>query len=396
MVNPDDSEASAGLSRPAKPKSRRSQATQFFLRGLAISLPSILTLVILLWIAGGVYDYIIEPITTSVRFTIAQVIERSQSPDGLERPYERPPIEFCDKNYRIRESFREQFEEKKQQFKQEYRREVDEGLSPDFTASERLASWLQLNEENVFVLMGDQAVPYADYVEVAQRLSPAEMPTTAIGIYMELVTARYFQSLFNLSAIAIVIAVILLYFLGRLVTARLGSWTVHKLETGILARLPIISNVYSSVKQVTDFLFTERAVEYSRVVAIEYPRRGIWSLGLVTGDSMLEVTAASGEPMVSVLIPSSPMPVTGYTMSVPRSEVLDLNITVDQAFQFCISCGVLVPPQQKVTADQLQQALAQRLAGAKPPISHSDDKLAVQESGEQAREDGRKEPEAPQ
>jgi hypothetical protein len=56
------------------------------------------------------------------------------------------------------------------------------------------------------------------------------------------------------------------------------------------------------------------------------------------------------------------MPVTGYTMSVPRSQVLDLNITVDQAFQFCISCGVLVPPNQKVTPQLLQERLQQRLA----------------------------------
>ena len=111
---------------------------------------------------------------------------------------------------------------------------------------------------------------------------------------------------------------------------------------------------------------TEREVEYSRVVAIEYPRRGIWSLGLVTGDSMLDITNAAGEPMVSVLVPSSPMPVTGYTMNVPRSEVTDLNITVDQAFQFCISCGVLVPPQQKVTPELLKQAFGKQLPAALP------------------------------
>ena len=81
-------------------------------------------------------------------------------------------------------------------------------------------------------------------------------------------------------------------------------------------------------------------------------------MGFVTGDSMREVTDAVGEPLVSVLVPTSPMPVTGYTMSLPRRDVLDLNMTIDQAFQFCVSCGVLVPPHQRVTPEQMRSQLA--------------------------------------
>jgi uncharacterized membrane protein len=139
----------------------------------------------------------------------------------------------------------------------------------------------------------------------------------------------------------------------------------------VLGRLPVISTVYSAVKQVTDFLFSERQIEYNRVVAIEYPRRGIWSLGFVTSDSMLEISTAAGEPLVSILIPTSPMPVTGYTMSVPRRDVMDLNITIDQAFQFCVSCGVLVPPHQQVTPELLQQELAKRLTADVPAANRS-------------------------
>ena len=69
----------------------------------------------------------------------------------------------------------------------------------------------------------------------------------------------------------------------------------HMVETRLLGRLPVIRNVYGSAKQVTDFLFSENQVEYRRVVAVEYPRRGVWSLGFVTGEGMLEVTTAAGE-----------------------------------------------------------------------------------------------------
>jgi len=228
------------------------------------------------------------------------------------------------------------------------------------------------------------------------------MPITVTGLYMEVVTHRYFQLLLYLSALAVILTIVLLYFIGRLTTARIGGWFIHKFETNFLGRLPLIRNVYSSVKQVTDFVFSERSVSYNRVVAIEYPRRGMWSLGFVTSDSLLEITAAAGEPLLSVLMPTSPMPMTGFTVSVPRSEILDLNITIDQAFQYCLSCGVLVPPQQKITPELLQQELARRLAGETTPTaraessppSHEDQHEDRQEDQQDGRLDNPEETEA--
>jgi uncharacterized membrane protein len=101
---------------------------------------------------------------------------------------------------------------------------------------------------------------------------------------------------------------------------------------------------------VTDFLFSAPEIEYTRVVAVEYPRKGIWSLGMVTGESMLDISNAANEPVLSLLVPTSPMPFTGFTVTVKKSETIDLNITIDQAFQFIISCGVVVPPHQLAEA----------------------------------------------
>jgi uncharacterized membrane protein len=85
------------------------------------------------------------------------------------------------------------------------------------------------------------------------------------------------------------------------------------------------------------------------VIAVEYPRKGIWSIGLVTGESMVDIASAANEPVLSVLIPTSPAPFTGYTLTIKRSEAIDLNITIDQAVQFIISCGVVIAPQQMQT-----------------------------------------------
>ena len=193
-------------------------------------------------------------------------------------------------------------------------------------------------------------------------MRPADWPATATGLYMELVTFRYFKSLGSLSALATALTIIGLYFLGRFVTARMGQWLVSRFETLVLARVPIISSVYSSVKQVTDFFFSERAVAYNRVVAVEFPRRGIWTIGFAMGESLMEMTLAAGEPMVSVMIPAAPMPMTGWVVSVPKSAIIDLNMTLDQAFQYFLSCGVLVPEHQRATPELLHRELARRLA----------------------------------
>ena len=128
--------------------------------------------------------------------------------------------------------------------------------------------------------------------------------------------------------------------------AGIGRFFLHYVET-IITQLPIIRNVYSSLKQVTDFAFNENEMSFSSIVAVEYPRKGIWSMGFVTGEGMREIRDAAGEPILTVLMPTSPMPATGFTISVPKSETIDLNITIDQAVQFCVSCGVVIPDNQQ-------------------------------------------------
>ncbi|MBX3436975.1 MAG: DUF502 domain-containing protein [Planctomycetaceae bacterium] len=395
---------------PAKP---RLKPTRFFLRGLAISLPGVLTLVILIWIADGINTYIVSPASWTVRRIIAEVIDSSVPLNGnsprLVRLPNGPPLDFVGRNYLVTEKLKADFDSfLKGRIDDLSRKRVggpgsagqrppavpaDQEHAPEVSAEElsdeptaRLtgpqlldvmqveeqarAQWLEAraldpdfvgdSSADVFVVL-NRGVPFDVFATVARRLPAADLPTSATGVYMDYAAEKFFGSQFLLSAAAVSLIVVLLYFLGRFVNARIGGWMVSKVESDLLGRLPLVRNVYGSAKQVTEFLFSENQVEYRRVVAIEYPRRGIWSLGFVTGESMLDITAAVGEPCVSILVPSSPMPVTGYTMCVPRSALLDLNISVDQAFQFCISCGVLVPPNQKVTPELLQRELTRRL-----------------------------------
>ena len=114
------------------------------------------------------------------------------------------------------------------------------------------------------------------------------------------------------------------------------------------------------MKQVTDFLVGDHDMEFNQVVAVQYPSAGIWSIGFVTGSSMRGVREHVGEEMISVLMPTSPMPATGFTVTVPKSKTVELDLTIDQAIQFVVSCGVVVPFNQlcnDTTPEQQQEAV---------------------------------------
>ena len=147
---------------------------------------------------------------------------------------------------------------------------------------------------------------------------------------------------YKLHLLGFLIAIILVYFVGFFLASFIGR-TIWRAGEGLLYRIPLIRAIYPHVKQVTDFLLSERRVEFSGVVAVQYPRKGIWSLGLSTGGPLARVQEASPEELVTVFVPSSPTPVTGYVIQAPRSDVIELNLSIDEAFRFTISGGVLKP-----------------------------------------------------
>jgi len=171
---------------------------------------------------------------------------------------------------------------------------------------------------------------------------------SAHEIYHRYVRLVYLQP-WAVIIIFIILFTISLYFIGEVLAARVGRGLFNLFEK-VINRIPLIRNVYSSVKQVTDFIVGDREqeIEFNQVVAVEYPSQGIWSIGFVTGTTMRTLHEKYGEPFVSVLMPTSPMPATGFTISVPVSQTVNLNITMDQAIQFVVSCGVVVPRTQIV------------------------------------------------
>jgi uncharacterized membrane protein len=212
--------------------------------------------------------------------------------------------------------------------------------------------------------VGRKYIPQSIYDTVNENTNDVDLmlkldleQASAHEIYDQYVRLEYLPKQ-RVIIIFIILFTISLYFIGKVLAARVGRGLFNLFEK-IINRIPLIRNVYSSVKQVTDFIVGEREqeIEFNQVVAVQYPSQGIWSIGFVTGTTMRALHEKHGEPFVSVLMPTSPMPATGFTISVPVSQTVNLNITMDQAIQFVVSCGVVVPRSQIVengnaTADE--------------------------------------------
>lgn len=124
------------------------------------------------------------------------------------------------------------------------------------------------------------------------------------------------------------------HFFGRNVFPALERW---------FSRLPFIRQVYPSVKKIFNFVFTQDRAIFKKVVMVEYPRRGIYSLGFVVNDGLKELQDVIGEEMVNVFIPSTPSPLTGYFAVFPKKDIIFLKMTTEEGLRLVISGGVVNP-----------------------------------------------------
>ncbi len=158
--------------------------------------------------------------------------------------------------------------------------------------------------------------------------------------------------------LGLVIAVVLILIIGFIFKGYVGRQILRLLESWI-QRIPIIKVIYPYAKQVTEFFFEgRRPMDYGKAVAIEYPRHGVYSVGFVTNEGFNDIENQAGSPVVAIFIPSSPTPVTGYTIVVPKADIIPLDLSVDEALRFTMSAGVLLP------AGQMSPLALRKLEGA--------------------------------
>lgn len=150
------------------------------------------------------------------------------------------------------------------------------------------------------------------------------------------------QSLFgvHIPGFSILIALILLFFTGMLVTNFLGKRLVHFWDT-LVAKIPLIRSIYSAIKQVLHTVFSSEGLAFRKVLLIEYPRRGSWSVAFLTGKGLPEARQHEGQDLLTVFVPTTPNPTSGFLIMVPASDAIELDMSVDAALKFVISLGVV-------------------------------------------------------
>ncbi len=212
-----------------------------------------------------------------------------------------------------------------------------------YVLSQTFAAWPALPQSWGIVPTAEELALAKEALGVAA--SDTSQDASIIHDYQTGVLNAWWAENWPVRMIGLLVAVFAVYLAGRLVGGLMGRAMYRWLERAITS-LPVIKKIYSWIKQIVDFLFShqDKAMEFRRVVAVEYPRRGVWSVGFQTGNALEEVGAALGEPSITVFIPSSPTPFTGYTITIPKSSTIDLPLTVEEAIGFTISGGVLRPP----------------------------------------------------
>jgi uncharacterized membrane protein len=137
--------------------------------------------------------------------------------------------------------------------------------------------------------------------------------------------------------------VVTLLLTGIFATNIVGQWWLRQ-GSRLLSQIPIVKSIYSSVKQVSDTLFSSSGNAFREAVLVQYPRAGSWTIAFVTGRPGGEAATHLSGDYLSLYVPTTPNPTSGFFLMVPRADVVVLSMSVDEALKYVISMGVVAPP----------------------------------------------------
>ena len=151
------------------------------------------------------------------------------------------------------------------------------------------------------------------------------------------------EGLRDVPGLGVIVMIGLMLATGVFVTNIFGQWWVRQWHR-LMSRIPIVKSIYSSVKQVSDTLFSSSGNAFREAVLVQYPHQGSWTIAFVTGKPGGEVAGHLDGEHVSLYVPTTPNPTSGFFLMMPRGNVRPLNMSVDEALKYIISMGVVAPP----------------------------------------------------
>jgi uncharacterized membrane protein len=159
-------------------------------------------------------------------------------------------------------------------------------------------------------------------------LPPSWRPEAVFGTYVP--------------GVGIVLSLVLLFVTGVVVKNLFGGQIVAGLES-LVRRIPVVGSVYGGAKTFSETVLTDKGKSFKQVVIVEFPRKGVFSIGFITSHELEEAQAKTAQEVTCVFVPTTPNPTTGFLVLVPKDEVVNMDMTVDEAFKMLLTLGVVVP-----------------------------------------------------
>lgn len=167
-------------------------------------------------------------------------------------------------------------------------------------------------------------------------LPPSWRPEAIVGTYVP--------------GVGILLSLLLLFGTGVLVKNLFGGQIIGGLES-LVRRIPVVGSVYGGAKTFSETVLTDTGKSFKQVVMVEFPRKGIYSIGFITSNELAEAQARTAQDVTSVFVPTTPNPTTGFLVLVPRDEVVLMDMSVDEAFKMLLTLGVVVPTWKNKPVD---------------------------------------------
>lgn len=150
---------------------------------------------------------------------------------------------------------------------------------------------------------------------------------------------------FNLPGVGLVLSVLIVFGTG-LVAANVIGMRLLRFWEGVLTRIPVVNSLYVGVKQVSDTLLSSSGLAFRKTLLVQYPRHGSWTIAFLTGQPGGDAANHLKGEHVSVYVPTTPNPTSGFFLMMPREDVIELDMSVDEALKYIISMGVVTPPRR--------------------------------------------------
>jgi uncharacterized membrane protein len=174
------------------------------------------------------------------------------------------------------------------------------------------------------------------------------------GWVSQLLPARYLPQTYlpvPIPGFGLIVGVVILILIGALTAGYLGRLLL-RLSDRLMTRMPFIRGIYSATKQIFETVLAKQSNTFREVVLVEFPRKDMWTIAFITGKTEGEIADVAGDDPVSVYVPTTPNPTSGYLVFVPRRDVVLLSMTVEEGIKFVISGGIVAPPDRRKAAEE--------------------------------------------